>query len=109
MLTPGVYNSAYFEHTFLAKQMGVQLVEGRDLAVHDGRVVMRTTRGLEPVGAIYRRVDDEFLDPLNFNPDSTLGVPGLFDVYRAGGTCLVNAHRHRRRGRQVHLPLRPRR
>lgn len=90
VLTPGLYNSAYFEHSFLAKQMGVQLVEGRDLAVRGGRVVMRTTRGPIPVGAIYRRVDDEFLDPLNFNPDSTLGVPGLLDVYRAGGTCLVN-------------------
>lgn len=90
VLTPGMYNSAYFEHSFLAKQMGVQLVEGRDLAVRGGRVVMRTTRGPIPVGAIYRRVDDEFLDPLNFNPDSTLGVPGLLDIYRAGGTCLVN-------------------
>jgi len=90
VLTPGMYNSAYFEHTFLAKQMGVQLVEGRDLAVRGGRVVMRTTRGPIPVGAIYRRVDDEFLDPLNFNPDSQLGVPGLLDIYRAGGTCLVN-------------------
>ena len=91
VLTPGMYNSAYFEHSFLAKQMGVQLVEGRDLAVRGGRIVMRTTRGPIPVGAIYRRVDDEFLDPLNFNPDSALGVPGLLDVYRAGGTCLVNA------------------
>ncbi|HMO95518.1 MAG TPA: circularly permuted type 2 ATP-grasp protein, partial [Tepidiformaceae bacterium] len=90
VLTPGVYNSAYFEHTFLAKQMGVQLVEGRDLAVHDGRISMRTTRGLIKVGAIYRRVDDEYLDPMNFQPDSTLGVPGLLDVYRAGGTCLIN-------------------
>jgi uncharacterized circularly permuted ATP-grasp superfamily protein len=90
VLTPGMYNSAYFEHTFLAKQMGVQLVEGRDLALRGGRVVMRTTRGPIPVGAIYRRVDDEFLDPLNFNPDSQLGVPGLLDIYRAGGTCLVN-------------------
>ena len=90
VLTPGIYNSAYFEHAFLAKQMGVQLVEGRDLTVHNGRVVMRTTRGLRPVGAIYRRVDDEYLDPLNFNPDSTLGVPGMFDVYRDGHTCLVN-------------------
>jgi len=90
VLTPGMYNSAYFEHSFLAKQMGVQLVEGRDLAVRGGRVVMRTTRGPIPVGAIYRRVDDEFLDPLNFNPGSQLGVPGLLDIYRAGGTCLVN-------------------
>ncbi len=91
VLTPGIYNSAYFEHSFLAKQMGVQLVEGRDLAVSGGRIVMRTTRGQIPVGAIYRRIDDEFLDPLNFDPDSQLGVPGLLDTYRAGGTCLVNA------------------
>lgn len=90
VLTPGVFNSAYFEHSFLAKQMGVQLVEGRDLTVNNGRVSMRTTRGLVRVGAIYRRVDDEFLDPLNFNPSSALGLPGLFDVYRAGGTCLIN-------------------
>jgi uncharacterized circularly permuted ATP-grasp superfamily protein len=90
VLTPGMYNSAYFEHSYLAKQMGVQLVEGRDLAVRGGRVVMRTTRGPIPVGAIYRRVDDDFLDPLNFNPESTLGVPGLLDVYRSGGACLVN-------------------
>ena len=91
VLTPGMYNSAYFEHSFVAKQMGVQLVEGRDLAVRHGQVVMKTTRGSLPVGAIYRRVDDEFLDPLNFNPGSELGVPGLFDVYRAGGACLINA------------------
>ena len=91
VLTPGVYNSAYFEHAFLAKQMGVQLVEGRDLVVRGGRVVMKTTRGLQPVGAVYRRVDDEFLDPTRFNPASMLGVPGLFDVYRAGQVCLVNA------------------
>jgi uncharacterized circularly permuted ATP-grasp superfamily protein len=91
VLTPGMYNSAYFEHSFLAKQMGVQLVEGRDIAVRGGRVVMATTRGPIPVGAIYRRVDDDFLDPINFNADSQLGVAGLFDVYRAGGTCLVNA------------------
>ncbi len=90
VLTPGVFNSAYFEHSFLAKQMGVQLVEGRDLTVNNGRVSMRTTRGLVRVGAIYRRVDDEFLDPLNFNPSSILGLPGLLDVYRAGGTCLIN-------------------
>ena len=90
VLTPGVYNSAYFEHSFLAKQMGVQLVEGRDLAVRSGRVVMKTTRGQLPVGSIYRRVDDDFLDPLNFNPESALGVPGLLDVYRSGEVCLVN-------------------
>ena len=91
MLTPGPYNSAYFEHTFLARQMGVQLVEGRDLIVSDGRVAMKTTRGLEPLGAIYRRVDDLYLDPLNFAPDSTLGVPGLLDVYRMGDVSLANA------------------
>ncbi|MGE0599564.1 MAG: circularly permuted type 2 ATP-grasp protein [Dehalococcoidia bacterium] len=91
VLTPGMYNSAYFEHSFLAKQMGVQLVEGRDLAIRGGRIVMRTTRGPIPVGAIYRRIDDEYLDPLNFDPDSQLGVPGLLDLYRSGGTCLVNA------------------
>ena len=90
VLTPGIYNSAYFEHSFLAKQMGVQLVEGRDLAVQNGRIVTKTTRGQLPVGAIYRRVDDDYLDPLNFNPDSVLGVAGLFDVYRAGRLCLVN-------------------
>ncbi|OAI42169.1 hypothetical protein AYO38_03225 [bacterium SCGC AG-212-C10] len=91
ILTPGVYNSAYYEHTFLAKQMGVQLVEGRDMIVRDGRLAMKTTRGLQPVSSVYRRVDEEFLDPLNFQPDSVLGVPGLFDVYRAGGLCLANA------------------
>jgi uncharacterized circularly permuted ATP-grasp superfamily protein len=90
VLTPGMYNSAYFEHSFLAKQMGVQLVEGRDLSIRDGGLVMKTTRGPIPVGSIYRRIDDEFLDPLNFNPESVLGVPGLFDVYRAGGVCLIN-------------------
>ncbi|MEO6398223.1 MAG: circularly permuted type 2 ATP-grasp protein [Tepidiformaceae bacterium] len=90
VLTPGMYNSAYFEHSFLAKQMGVQLVEGRDLAVRGDRVVMKTTRGEVPVGAIYRRVDDAFLDPLNFNPGSALGVAGLLDVYRSGQACLVN-------------------
>lgn len=90
VLTPGVFNSAYFEHTFLAKQMGVQLVEGSDLLIRGGRVGMKTTRGFDPVGAIYRRVDDDYLDPLNFLPDSTLGVPGLLDCYRAGKVCLVN-------------------
>ncbi len=91
LLTPGIYNSAYFEHTFIAKQMGVQLVEGRDLAVSDGRLVMKTTRGAVAVGCVYRRVDDQFLDPLNFSPESVLGVPGMFDLYRAGKVCLVNA------------------
>ncbi len=91
LLTPGPYNSAYFEHSFLAKQMGVQLVEGRDLMMRNGSIVMRTTRGPQPVGALYRRVDDQYLDPLNFDPDSMLGVAGLFDAYRGGGLCLVNA------------------
>ncbi len=91
VLTPGIYNSAYFEHAFLADQMGAELVEGHDLQVRDGRVAMRTTRGYKPIDVLYRRVDDEFLDPLNFNPDSQLGVPGLMDVYRSGGITLANA------------------
>jgi uncharacterized circularly permuted ATP-grasp superfamily protein len=91
VLTPGIYNSAYFEHAFLADQMGVELVEGHDLRVVDGRVAMRTTRGYKPVDVLYRRVDDDFLDPLNFNPDSQLGVPGIMDVYRAGGITIANA------------------
>ena len=91
VLTPGIYNSAYFEHAFLADQMGAELVEGSDLRVVDGRVAMRTTRGYEPVDVIYRRVDDEFLDPMTFNPDSVLGVPGLMDVYRDGGVTIANA------------------
>ncbi len=80
VLTPGIYNSAYFEHCFLAQQMGVELVQGSDLVVHDGYVKMRTTRGLQRVDVIYRRIDDEFLDPKTFRADSTLGVPGLMDV-----------------------------
>jgi uncharacterized circularly permuted ATP-grasp superfamily protein len=91
VLTPGIYNSAYYEHAFLADQMGVELVEGHDLRVVDGRVAMRTTRGYTPVDVLYRRVDDEFLDPLNFNPDSALGIPGIMDVYRAGGITIANA------------------
>jgi len=91
VLTPGIYNSAYFEHAFLADQMGAELVEGSDLRVIDGRVAMRTTRGYHPVDVIYRRVDDEFLDPLTFNEDSVLGVPGLMDVYRAGRLTIANA------------------
>ncbi|WP_338447479.1 circularly permuted type 2 ATP-grasp protein [Pelagerythrobacter marensis] len=91
VLTPGIYNSAYFEHAFLADQMGAELVEGSDLRVADGRVAMRTTRGYEPVDVLYRRVDDDFLDPLTFNPDSVLGVPGIMDVYRAGGITIANA------------------
>lgn len=91
LLTPGIYNSAYFEHSFLAQQMGVELVEGRDLVVDDGWVKMRTTRGLERVDVIYRRIDDTFIDPLTFRADSLLGVPGLMDVYRAGRVALANA------------------
>ena len=91
LLTPGVYNSAYFEHTFLARQMGIALVEGRDLFVHDNVVYMRTTAGPERVDVIYRRVDDDFIDPLAFRPDSTLGVAGLFNAYRAGNVSLTNA------------------
>jgi uncharacterized circularly permuted ATP-grasp superfamily protein len=91
LLTPGIYNSAYFEHTFLARQMGITLVEGRDLFVHDNVVYMRTTAGPERVDVIYRRVDDDFLDPLAFRSDSTLGVPGLFNAYRAGNVSLTNA------------------
>src|SRR5207245_9019297 len=84
LLTPGVFNSAYFEHTFLAQQMGIDLVEGRDLLVHDNVVYMRTTAGLRRVDVIYRRVDDDFLDSLCFREDSSLGVAGLFNVYRGG-------------------------
>jgi len=91
LLTPGVSNSAYFEHTFLAQQMGVELVEGRDLLVHDNVVYMRTTAGPRRVDVIYRRVDDDFLDPLCFRRDSILGVPGLFNAYRAGNVSLANA------------------
>jgi len=91
LLTPGIYNSAYFEHCFLAQQMGVELVQGRDLIVADGYVSMRTTRGLKRVDVIYRRIDDDFLDPKTFRADSTLGVPGLMDVYRAGRVALANA------------------
>jgi uncharacterized circularly permuted ATP-grasp superfamily protein len=91
LLTPGVYNSAYYEHSFLARQMGIELVEGRDLVVHDNLVYMRTTRGLKRVHVIYRRVDDDFLDPLAFRVDSALGSPGLFSAYRAGTVTLANA------------------
>ena len=91
VLTPGAYNSAYFEHAFLAQQMGVELVEGRDLFVQNDTVYMRTTRGPQRVHVIYRRVDDDFLDPIAFRPDSMLGVPGLFAAYRAGRITLANA------------------
>jgi uncharacterized circularly permuted ATP-grasp superfamily protein len=91
VLTPGSFNSAYFEHSFLAQQMGVQLVEGRDLEVIDGYVCMRTVGGFRRVDVIYRRIDDAFLDPKCFRPDSLLGVPGLMDVYKAGRVALANA------------------
>jgi uncharacterized circularly permuted ATP-grasp superfamily protein len=91
LLTPGPHNSAYFEHAFLAQQMGIELVEGADLFVKDGFVHMRTTRGPQPVDVIYRRIDDAFLDPLAYRADSLLGVPGLLSVYRAGNVALANA------------------
>ncbi len=91
VLTPGSYNSAYFEHAFLAQQMGVELVEGQDLSVANDIVYMRTTRGAQKVDVIYRRIDDDYLDPLAFRPDSALGVPGLFAAYRAGRVTLANA------------------
>jgi uncharacterized circularly permuted ATP-grasp superfamily protein len=91
LLSPGIYNSAYFEHSTLARLMGIQLVEGRDLIVHNHFVYMKTTKGLEKVDVIYRRVDDEFLDPLAFRPDSALGVPGLYWAYRKGNVAIANA------------------
>ncbi len=91
LLSPGVYNSAYFEHTFLARQMGVPLVEGRDLLIHNNFLYMRTIAGLRKVDVVYRRIDDDFLDPLTFRPDSILGVSGLFNAYRAGNVTLANA------------------
>src|SRR5579863_7606904 len=91
LLTPGVYNSAYYEHSFLADKLGVELVEGRDLVVKSDIVYMRTTEGLKRVDVIYRRIDDDFLDPLVFRPDSALGVPGLMAAYQAGSVTLANA------------------
>jgi uncharacterized circularly permuted ATP-grasp superfamily protein len=91
LLTPGVYNSAYFEHSFLTREMGVTLVEGRDLLVRDGAVCMRTTRGLQRVDVIYSRIDDDFIDPVVFRHDSLLGCPGLFAAYRSGAVALANA------------------
>jgi uncharacterized circularly permuted ATP-grasp superfamily protein len=91
LLTPGSHNSAYFEHSFLAQQMGVELVEGRDLVVEDGQVLVRTTKGFERVDVIYRRIDDDFLDPKCFRPDSMLGVPGLMEACKAGNVALANA------------------
>jgi uncharacterized circularly permuted ATP-grasp superfamily protein len=91
LLSPGMYNSAYFEHSFLAQQMGIELVQGSDLVVHKGAVHMRTTRGLQRVDVIYRRIDDTFLDPRAFRSDSMLGVPGLFEVYKKGDVTIANA------------------
>jgi uncharacterized circularly permuted ATP-grasp superfamily protein len=91
LLTPGAGNSAYFEHTYLARQMGIEIVEGRDLVVRDARVFMRTTKGLQPVHVIYRRIDDDFIDPTVFRRDSMLGVPGLVHAYRAGNVSLANS------------------
>ena len=91
VLTPGIHNSAYFEHAFLADHMGVELVEGSDLRVVDGKIAMRTTKGYRAIDVLYRRVDDDYLDPLNFNADSLLGVPGIMDVYRSGGITIANA------------------
>jgi uncharacterized circularly permuted ATP-grasp superfamily protein len=91
VLTPGIFNSAYFEHAFLADQMGAELVEGHDLRIVDGRVAMRTTQGYKPIDVLYRRVDDDYLDPLSFRPDSQLGVPGIMDLYRAGKITIANA------------------
>ena len=91
LLTPGIYNSAYFEHTTLARLMGIELVEGKDLVVDNAKVFMKTTAGLKQVDVIYRRVDDEFLDPLVFNPESILGVSGLYHAYRKGNVAIVNA------------------
>jgi uncharacterized circularly permuted ATP-grasp superfamily protein len=91
VLTPGIYNSAYFEHSFLAQQMGIELVEGRDLVVRDGYLLMRTTKGLRQVDVIYRRIDDDFIDPLVFRADSLLGIPGLMEVYRQGNVAIANA------------------
>jgi len=94
LLSPGMYNSAYFEHSFLAQRMGIELVEGRDLLIDGNRVFMRTTRGRQRVDVIYRRIDDDFLDPLTFRPDSALGVPGLVNAYRAGTVALANMIRY---------------
>jgi uncharacterized circularly permuted ATP-grasp superfamily protein len=91
LLTPGAFNSAYFEHTYLARQMGIEIVEGRDLVVRDARVYMRTTKGLRQVHVIYRRIDDDFLNPTVFRRDSALGVPGLIHAYRSGNVSLANS------------------
>ena len=91
LLTPGVYNSAFYEHMFLAREMGIELVQGSDLVARNGFVYMRTTGGLRRVDVIYRRIDDDFLDPLAFRPDSVLGTPGLFNAYRLGNVAIANA------------------
>ncbi len=91
VLTPGIYNSAYFEHSFLARQMGVSLVEGRDLVIQDGAVCMRSTQGLQRIDVLYSRIDDDFIDPVTFRPDSMLGCAGLFSAYRSGAVTLANA------------------
>ena len=91
VLTPGIYNSAYYEHAFLADQMGVELVQGSDLRINDGRVTMRTTEGYRPIDVLYRRVDDSFLDPMTFRADSTLGIAGIMDIYRSGNITIANA------------------
>ena len=106
VLTPGVYNSAYFEHSLLARQMGVELVEGRDLLARNNVIYLRTTEGEQRVDVVYRRIDDEFLDPVQFVPDSVLGVAGLVNAARAGNVVIANADRQRCRRRQadLHLP-----
>jgi len=91
LLTPGIYNSAYYEHSFLARSMGIEIVEGRDLIARAGKIFMRTTKGLQPVDVIYRRINDDFLDPKVFRKDSGLGVPGLVDAYRMGNVSLANS------------------
>lgn len=91
VLTPGIYNSAYFEHSYLAQQMGVELVTGQDLIVQNKKVYMQSTKGLQIVDVIYRRIDDTFLDPMSFNPKSMLGIPGIFEAYKAGNVALANA------------------
>jgi uncharacterized circularly permuted ATP-grasp superfamily protein len=91
VLTPGIYNSAYYEHSYLALQMGVELVNGVDLIVKDKKVYMQTTKGLQQIDVLYRRIDDVFLDPLAFRPDSMLGIPGIFEAYKAGNIALANA------------------
>ena len=108
ILTPGHFNSAYYEHSFLADMMGVELVEAADLFVEGDFVWMRTTQGPKKVDVIYRRIDDAFLDPLCFRPDSMLGIPGLMNVYRSGGVTLRLGPRRGRGGRQGDLHLRPR-